>query len=433
MRVTTLPTRRWTQVDLLVAAGLALFVASTYLIVAVVVGDAIFGRSDSPRLGLSVLATAVVAVAFGPVQTWLERAVRQLLGRTAPSPYEVLRQCSTAVATDGEDVLGRISRLVAQATAAKWAQVWLLVGDELRLAAAWPEGAGTSAPPEPADGLRDASGAGLRCVTVREGGRLAGVLRLAEDEQAALTPAEERLLNSVAAQASLVLRTIRLQAELGQRLADLTARAGELQQSRERVIAAQNEERRRLERDIHDGAQQHLVALAVNLRLAQTIIARSPDAAATALAAQSRAARDAATVVSDLSQGIYPRRLREEGLRAALSTHFSGAAIAVELAGADLGPLPPEVETALYFCCLEAVQNATKHSEAGHVAVELMRMAGTVRLSVVDDGIGFATDSAAGTGLVNMRDRVDSVGGQLVLQSAPCRGTRVEITVPVPA
>jgi signal transduction histidine kinase len=425
-------TRRWTRVDLLVAAGLAVFVAGTYLVVAVVAGDVLFGRRDAPRLGLSVLATAVVAVGFNPVQAWLERVARNMLGRTSPSPYEVLRQCSTAVTVDDEEVLARTSRLVAQASAASWAQVWLLVGDELRLAAAWPAGAGAPAPPEPADGLVDASGAGLRCVAVREGGRLVGVVRLAEGEQGALTPAEERLLQSVAAQASLVLRTIRLQTELSQRFADLTAYAAELQESRERVIAAQDEERRRLERDIHDGAQQHLVALAVNLRLAQTIIARSPTTAPAVLVAQSRAARDAATAVADLSQGIYPRRLREDGLIAALSTHLAGGALAVELSGHELGPLPSEVEIALYFCCMEAVQNAAKHASASRVAVELSSTTGTVRLSIVDDGVGFGDEAARGTGLLNMQDRVDAVGGRLALQSAPSRGTRVNITVPVP-
>lgn len=425
-------TRRWTRVDLLVAAGLAVFVAGTYVVVAVIAGDALFGRSDSPRLGLSVLATAVVAVAFSPVQAWLERVARELLGRTSPSPYEVLRQCSTTVSGDDEQVLERICRLLAQATAAGWAQVWLLVGDELRPAAAWPADAGSATAPAPADRLVDASGVGLRCVAVREGGRLVGVVRLAESEQGALTPAEERLLQSVAAQAGLVLRTIRLQTELGQRFADLSAYAAQLQQSRERVIIAQDEERRRLERDIHDGAQQHLVALAVNLRLAQTVISRSPGDAPAVLAGQSRAARDAAAVVSDLSHGIYPRRLREDGLLAALRTHLAGGAVAVDVVGTGLDPLPAEIETALYFCCMEAVQNAAKHAEAGHVIVEVTNAGGVVRLSVVDDGIGFAHGTVRGTGLLNMQDRVDAVGGRLAVRSAPAAGTRIEITVPVP-
>jgi signal transduction histidine kinase len=410
---------------LVVVAGLAVIVTLTYV---VVVGAGYVLGAPSAHGLLFVLATTVIAVAYRPVQVQLERFGRRLLRRT-PSPYEVLRRFAQTVDGEQEDVLVRVARLVAQATGAPWAQVWLRVADELRLAASWPTGAGTVVPPQPARDLVDDSGPGLRCAEVREGGRLLGVIRLAETPDNPLTPAEQRLLHGVAAQSGLVLQGIRLNAELAQRLADLTARADELTRSRVRVIAAQDAERRRLERDIHDGAQQHLVALAVNLRLAETIMRRSPDRAPQLLAEQADAAREAVAVVATLSSGIYPQRLREDGLLPALSDQFAVAPFPVQVTDAGIERLPGEVEAALYFCALEAVQNATKHSGATHASVELSTAAHVVRLSVTDDGTGFQPTSRA-AGLANMRDRIDTIGGTMTIASSPGHGTRVDITVP---
>jgi signal transduction histidine kinase len=150
-----------------------------------------------------------------------------------------------------------------------------------------------------------------------------GVLRLQERPGVPLTSIEERLFSGLAAQAGLVLRLAGLRAELGARHAELAARADELRLSRERLIETQDSERRRLERDIHDGAQQHLVGLAVNLRLAEAVAARSPERAVKVLEAQSEAARAAIDTLTQLSRGIYPRLLAGEGmvpaLRAALA------------------------------------------------------------------------------------------------------------------
>jgi signal transduction histidine kinase len=417
---------RWDwPLHLVVAFGLAVFVMLTYV---VVVGAGYVIGAPSPHGFLFVLATTVIAVAYRPVQVRFERSARRLLRRT-PSPYEVLRRFAQTVDGEHEDVLDRIARLVAQATGAPWAQVWLRVGDDLRLSASWPNGAGAVVPPQPARDLVDASGAGLRCAEVREGGRLLGVIRLAESADNPLTPAEQRLLQGVAAQSGLALQGIRLNVELAQRVADLTARSDELKRSRIRVIGAQDTERRRLERNIHDGAQQHLVALAVNLRLAETIARRSPEREPQLLAEQASAAREAAAVVATLSSGIYPQRLRDEGLVPALCDHLAVAPFPVRVTDAGMPRPPAEIENALYFCALEAVQNATKHSEATHATVELSAAANVVRLSVADDGAGFRPTAQA-AGLTNMRDRVDAIGGTITITSSPGRGTRLDITVP---
>jgi signal transduction histidine kinase len=279
----------------------------------------------------------------------------------------------------------------------------------------------------------DASGSGLRALPVRDGADLLGILRLQEQE--VLTPVEERLFAGLAAQAALVLRQTRLRAELSARLADLDARARELQASRERLLEAQDDERRRLERDIHDGAQQHLVALTVNLRLARTLLPTSPERAARVLAGQSGAARDALATLSELSRGIYPGVLSRDGLVPALRAAAATCPVPVTVTAHLPVRPPPDVEAALYFCSVEALQNAAKHSAAGSVALDVrLGDDGEVRVTVTDDGSGFDPASAlGGTGLANMRDRLDAVGGTVTVTATTGGGARVEARVPASA
>jgi signal transduction histidine kinase len=423
----------WTR--LVVMLGLAGFVVGTYVVV-VLGGGALVGRTDSPSLPLSVLATAIVALGFAPVQAALERAAPSLGHGGAPTPYDVLSRFSETV-TGGyatEELPAGMSKLLAQGTGAEWAQVWLTVSDRLTLAATWPtEAEADQTPPYPQPDARDATGDGRRALTVRQGGQVLGVLRLQERPGLPLTSVEERLFSGLAAQAGLVLRLAGLQAELGVRHEELLARAEELKASRERLIEAQDVERRRLERDIHDGAQQHLVALAVNLRLAQTVATRSPERAARVLAEQADAARDAIETLSSLSRGIYPRLLSDEGLVPALRSAVSTSAIPVSIDADGVGRLPTPVEAALYFCCMEAVQNAAKHSGARMVTVRLGEDRGQWRLTVTDDGSGFdhaqVRAAGAGAGLANMRDRLDAVGGTVTIASLSGKGTAVTALV----
>jgi signal transduction histidine kinase len=174
------------------------------------------------------------------------------------------------------------------------------------------------------------------------------------------------------------------------------------------------------------------VALAVNLRLAQTVAARSPERAGRILAEQAGAARDAIETLSSLSRGIYPRLLSDEGLVPALRSAVATSAIPVTIQSAGAGRLPAPVEAALYFCCMEAVQNAAKHSGADSVTVRLDEDHGSSRLTVTDDGAGFdqalVQATAAGAGLVNMRDRLDAVGGTVTVASTGA-GTTVTAVV----
>jgi signal transduction histidine kinase len=273
----------------------------------------------------------------------------------------------------------------------------------------------------------------LRTLPVRHGGQLLGLLRLQERPGLALTLVEERLFAGLAAQAGLVLRWVGLQAELDDRRAELVVRSEEIRASRERLIETQDAERSRLERDLHDGAQQHLVALTVNLRLALTIVRRSPKRAATVLAEQAVAAHVAIETLSALSRGIYPGQLADEGLGAALRSAVAGSAMPVAIDTDGLARLPAPVEATLYFCGMEAIQNAAKHSQAGTVSVRVDENPDRWRLTVTDDGSGFDQTQAtasSGVGLANMRDRLDAIGGSVEILSSERTGTTVTAVVP---
>jgi signal transduction histidine kinase len=390
-------------------------------------GGALIGHTSSPHVGLSVLATAIVALAFDPVQTRLEAVVSQAVHGGLPTPYDVLRQFSEAVTGSypAEELPARMARVLADGTGAAASEVWLDVEDRLVLAATWPphvEGGEASTGP---------GGAGVRSLDVTHGGERLGVLAVHEREGVALTQVEERLFAGLAAQAGLVLREARLRAELELRLEQLSERAEELRRSRARLVDLQDERRRVLERDIHDGAQQHLVALAVNLRLAQTLADRSPERADALLAAQERAAREALDTLLQLSRGIYPPLLGREGLEAAIRSAASRSPVPVEVLATDVGRYPSTAEAAAYFTVLEAIQNATKHSGATAIRVELRGTRESLVAVVEDDGHGFDPDTMhLGTGLTNMRDRVESAGGTLSVETSALGGARVVARLP---
>src|SRR4051794_18206754 len=409
-----------------VVAGLVAYVAAVYAVI-VLGGGRLLGWSGSPSLTLSVAATATVAISLEPVRARLQRRAADLFGVRA-SAYEVLsRFAATTDASAIDHLPFRMAQHLADGTGAVTAQVWLTVGPESVLAASWPHddqlGEGTV-------GTVRATSAPWRSIPVQHGGETLGRLSIQEHDDRPLTPVEERLFIGLAAQAGLVLRSARLRAQLSQRLVELSARADELRASRERLIETQDAERRRLERDIHDGAQQNLVALTINLRLTETLLGRSPERASAVMATQAVAAQDAIDVLTRLSRGIYPAVLADDGLVPALAAAASASALPVELNADDTIRLPGEVAAALYFCCLEALQNAAKHSRGTCAKISFGRAGDDVRLSVSDDGVGFSTAAVrSGAGTANMRDRIDAVGGSFSITSAIGRGTCVETRI----
>ena len=417
----------------LVWIGMAIFVAGVYVVV-VRGGGAIIGRTDSPSVILSVLATAVVALSFTRAQTGVERWATRVLGDRSAAPYDVLSRFSESMPEEEstDDLPARMARLLAEGTGARWAQVWVSVSDRLTLAATWPADADANeTAPALLPGARDAAGPGLRALAVMHGGEPLGVLRLQERPGLLLAPIEERLFTALADRAGLMLRHVAVRADLEVRHGELVERADELKASRRRLIETQDAERRRLERDLHDGAQQHLVALTVNLRLAQTLSRSSPVRAAALLGPQADAATVAIETLASLSRGIYPSLLSEQGLVAALRSAVATSAVPVTITADGMVRLPATVEAALYFCCMEAVQNAAKHSGASTLVVRLSDDAARTRLVVTDDGNGFCHSSgqSSGAGLANMRDRLDAVGGVLTVTSLVGTGTTVTALV----
>jgi signal transduction histidine kinase len=232
------------------------------------------------------------------------------------------------------------------------------------------------------------------------------------------------LVDSVCAAAGLTLDNERLQAELRARLVDLQA-------SRARLVEATDTERRRIERDLHDGAQQQLVALRISLGLARQLVTSSPGEAAELIAQTERQAAGALEELRELARGIYPPLLADLGLRAALEAQARKAALPVTVEAPGLGRYPQKIEAAVYFCVLEALQNAAKYAQASAARVTLRPDGQWLAFTVEDDGRGFdPATTPRGTGLQGVADRLGALGGTADVTSAPGDGTRVTGRVP---
>jgi signal transduction histidine kinase len=234
---------------------------------------------------------------------------------------------------------------------------------------------------------------------------------------------EPALLRSVAAAAGLAVENERLQAQL-------RARVEELHTSRARLLEAGVAERRRLERNLHDGAQQRLVALSLTLRLAQGKVRKDPDAAEAMLAGAQEELATALAELRELARGIHPAVLSERGLRAALEALAGRSPVPVELAEVPGDRLPEPVEAAAYFVVAEALTNVVKYAHASEATVSVRRRNGTAVVEVRDDGVGGA-DPGRGSGLRGLADRVAALDGSLELDSPPGAGTRLRAEIPV--
>jgi signal transduction histidine kinase len=251
------------------------------------------------------------------------------------------------------------------------------------------------------------------------------------------TTDDDTMLTELARQVALALHNVELDSALQESLEEVRRQADELQASRLRIVAAADAARRQIERNLHDGAQQHLVALAVNVRLARKLAETDPEASFELLDQLGLDLQDAVQELRALAHGIYPPLLIDRGLEEALRAAAGRAALDTDVVANDLGRYSPETEAAVYFCCTEALQNAGKHAGEGSSAtVKVWEDGNRLFFEVSDTGGGFDMKGAAGkgAGFVNMSDRVGAVGGTLNVASAIGRGTtisgRVPITVP---
>jgi signal transduction histidine kinase len=233
----------------------------------------------------------------------------------------------------------------------------------------------------------------------------------------------------------LALHNVRLDSALQASLEELQVRNEELQASRLRIVTAADESRRSIERNLHDGAQQHLVAMAVKLGLARQLVEADPGTASTLLEELRTDVQDTLGELRELAHGIYPPLLRDRGLGEALVAASNRSVLPAEVITDGIGRYQTESEAAVYFCCLEAMQNAGKHAgEGSRLTITVREDADTNRLvfEVADDGAGFDPEHAiAGHGFENMRDRLGAIGGELVVWSEPGQGARIGGRLPI--
>jgi signal transduction histidine kinase len=231
------------------------------------------------------------------------------------------------------------------------------------------------------------------------------------------------LVRSVAAAAGLALQNERLEAELRARVEDLRA-------SRARIVEAGTHERRRLERNLHDGAQQRLVALSLALRLAQANVRKKPEETERLLGAAQEELNLALGELRELARGIHPAVLSDRGLGPALEALAGRAPIPVALEQLPADRLPEPIEAAAYFVVAEALTNVVKYAHANEATVRVIRRNGAAVVEIADDGIGGA-DPARGTGLRGLVDRVAALDGSMVIDSPAGAGTRLRAEIPV--
>jgi signal transduction histidine kinase len=406
----------------LVYGGLAAVITAVYVLLVVGLGAMI---GSNQRFLLSLVATAIIALAFQPLRQRAQHLANRFVYGKRATPYEALSQFSEHLSAtySHEDILDRMARILGEGTGAERAEVWVRAGHRLMLAASSPQ----ALEPLTSLGIENGTLPDMQrgtVVPVSHAGELLGALAVDKKRGETMNTVEHKLVTDLAGQAGLVLKNVGLNQEL-------LARLDELRASRQRLVTAQDEERRRLERDLHDGAQQHLVALKIKLGLAEAV-AQPETKVRTLITQLKQDADDALNTVRELARGIYPPLLASDGLEAALRSQIRRVTVPVDLELDNVPRQPREVEGAVYFCCLEALQNVAKYAEANHVRLRLWTENARLAFRVEDDGKGF--DSATvppGSGLQNMRDRLEALGGSLEVRSVQGQGTTVEGRVSV--
>jgi len=393
--------RKTVRYAVLVALLVAILVGALLIVGALAVGSG-GGLRENPTALVAI--GAAIGLAFSPLRRLTARIADRLVFGDRSNPYEVLSEFSGRVgdAYAAEDVLPRMAQVLGMGIGAQSAAVWLVSSGELRAAAVWPADA-----EPPAEVLVD----------VQHRGERLGALSVAMPPTEPLSGARENLMHDLASQAGLVLRNVLL--------------IEELRSSRRRLVAAQDDERRKIERNLHDGAQQQLVALAVQLKLARTMVERDPAKATALLDTLQGSATDALEDLRDLARGIYPPLLADKGLATALEAQARKAAVPVTVEADGVGRFPADVESAVYFSCLEALQNVAKYADAATARITLSDGSGELRFEIRDDGRGFDPSATSyGTGLQGIADRLAALGGELVVTSAPGDGTAVAGRLP---
>ncbi len=444
-------------VHTIVTIGLVALVMGVYVVVVLGLQGT---PSDEARtvLALSLVAAAVAAALSFPARRRLEEFANQRVYGERSAPDEALRTFATRMSRSVpmDELLRQLAESLRKSMDVTRAEVWTGTDGQLERQVAVPD-AGPGEVRLSDEELAVASrthvagngwlavwmpdlldGRGDRIIRVAPVAHLGALLGLIVVERgpndASFDEEDDRVLADLSRQVGLALHNVRLDSALQDSLEQLQERNEELVASRARIVAAADESRRAIERNLHDGAQQHLVALAVKVGLVRKVMEKDPDAAAGMLEELREDVQVAVGELRELAHGIYPPLLRDRGLPEALRTAANRSALATVVeVDAEIGRFPTEVEAAVYFCCLEAMQNAGKHAGEGSVVtVSVVRDDSGLRFAVLDDGAGFVIDGRAiGHGFVNMEDRVGAMGGHVEVESAPGAGTQIRGFIPL--
>jgi signal transduction histidine kinase len=394
----------------LVYGVLTVSIVALYVLVVVGLGALLQAQGN---LGLSLLATGLIAVLFHPLRSRLQRAVNRLMYGERDDPYRVISRMGQRLeATLAPDsVLPTIVETVAQALKLPYAAISLKHDDEFTIAASYGS---------PVDPLQ-------RLPLVYQTEQVGELVLASRTPSESFTSADHRLLNDLARQAGIAAHTVRL-------TADLKGLTVDLQHSRERLVAAREEERRRLRRDLHDGLGPQLASLTLKLETARNRLAYDPlaDTLLSDLAQRTQA------TVADIRRLVYalrPPTLDELGLVSALrelTLQYSDQ-VSMRLDSPECLPeLPAAVEVAVYRITQEALTNVIRHAQALHCDIRLTldETTGLLTLSIQDDGHGLTPSKGVGVGLTSMRERAEELGGTWTIERVSTGGTRVVAHLP---
>jgi signal transduction histidine kinase len=415
------------QIDVIINRAIRyalLSAALTAIYVGIVVGiGTLAGYAGGPLL--TAVAALAIAVLFQPLRRRAQLLANRIVYGQRATPYQVLSDFAQDMAgqLDADVALDRMASVLAGATGAVRAEVWVRIGPQLRPMATWPRGSAQRAAVPLADDGELPVLDSTRAIAVRHTGELLGAITLDKPRNEPVSAVEDKLLEHLASQAALVLRNVRLTAELQATIEDLRA-------SRRRLVQAQDEERHRIERNLHDGAQQQLVALTIQISLLEDDA--GDPAGVLKMAGELRSGLHAALDdLRALARGIYPPLLADQGLVPALKAQASKAPLPVLIEADGIGRYPRDAEAAVYFCILEALQNVAKYSHASRATVAVSCPDSHLEFSITDDGAGFEPANVThGTGLQGMTDRLAAVGGSLRILSQTGHGTTVSGTLP---
>jgi signal transduction histidine kinase len=446
-------------VNTLAAGAFAVVLSAVYLVVVRGLGNAPTGRGDRESLGLSMVAAALAAVSFGPARRRLLVRANRIVFGTREAPDELIRAFSSRLtrSTPMEELLLQLAESLVRTMDLTRADIYIGSGQTLERVAGIPVQAAPRSivvtdKERPAvlraavsgkawidvwlPGLTTTDGAGqaqLRAAPIRNAGELLGLLvveRAASAEP--FSEDDDRILGDLAREVGLAIHNIHLDTALQDTLAELRTQAAELRESRARIVVTGDAERRRVERNLHDGAQQNLVALAIGLRLARDLLNTDPEGAARMLDEMNGEVQNAVVELRELAHGIYPPLLADGGLAQALGAAAARSPLPVEVEVEPAARFDQDTEAAVYFCCLEALQNSAKHAPGAAVRIRVWCDGGTLFFQVSDDGPGFDSDAAPrGHGLVNMTDRLGAIGGTVRWSSQSGQGLEVSGSVPV--